>query len=249
MGSCDGRNGARLGRGEIEHHVHTREREEIEYTHFHFRFASFDDAFDAGRRFATFASDLFEASPSHHTTFGHALLVSEHSLHSVLTPPTFVHALSRRSPRPGLQPVTTSRGLQLSSPLASPHLVSSLVPPPATSATSGSTNYMTSLPTSMKALTLHKTPGNDWKPGKVYHPTKLSHIPIPVPNEDQVLVKVLAAAFNHRDLFQRQSRPPPHTLACSCVRPTLSFAVADPRSTRQVSTPVQSSAKKTHHQS
>ena len=31
---------------------------------------------------------------------------------------------------------------------------------------------------------------------------------VPVPNDDQVLVKVLQAAFNHRDLFQRQSLYP-----------------------------------------
>ncbi|ORY84706.1 hypothetical protein BCR35DRAFT_303044 [Leucosporidium creatinivorum] len=60
----------------------------------------------------------------------------------------------------------------------------------------------------MKALTLVKTTG-DFKPGpNCYHPAKLVDLPIPVPGEGQVLVKVLAAAFNHRDLFLRQSLYP-----------------------------------------
>ncbi|KAK4050680.1 hypothetical protein OIV83_003406 [Microbotryomycetes sp. JL201] len=56
----------------------------------------------------------------------------------------------------------------------------------------------------MKAVTLHQTQG-EWKPGpKCYHPVQL----MPVADKDQVLVKVLASAFNHRDLFQRQSLYP-----------------------------------------
>ncbi|KAM0791781.1 hypothetical protein ACM66B_004044 [Microbotryomycetes sp. NB124-2] len=60
----------------------------------------------------------------------------------------------------------------------------------------------------MKAVTLHQTQG-EWKPGpKCYHPVQLSDVPVPVADKDQVLVKVLASAFNHRDLFQRQSLYP-----------------------------------------
>ncbi|KAK4055015.1 hypothetical protein OIO90_003356 [Microbotryomycetes sp. JL221] len=60
----------------------------------------------------------------------------------------------------------------------------------------------------MKAVTLHQSEG-EWKPGpKCYHPVRLTDLPVPVADKDQVLVKVLAAAYNHRDLFQRQSLYP-----------------------------------------
>ena len=64
-------------------------------------------------------------------------------------------------------------------------------------------------PDTMRALTLHKTPG-DFKPGpSCWHPVQLSDkVPVPAPAKDEVLVKIHAAAFNHRDLFQRQSLYP-----------------------------------------
>ncbi|GAA5821687.1 hypothetical protein JCM11251_000970 [Rhodosporidiobolus azoricus] len=60
----------------------------------------------------------------------------------------------------------------------------------------------------MKALTLHSTPG-EFKPGPhLWHPTKLEDVAVPDLKEGQVLVKVLSAGFNHRDVFQRQSLYP-----------------------------------------
>ncbi|KWU43914.1 NAD(P)-binding protein [Rhodotorula sp. JG-1b] len=65
------------------------------------------------------------------------------------------------------------------------------------------------MPEQMQALVLVKTSGDEWKPGpKTWHPIQVKDVPVPTPNEDQVLVKVLAAAFNHRDVFQRQSLYP-----------------------------------------
>ncbi|GAA6002952.1 quinone oxidoreductase family protein [Rhodotorula paludigena] len=63
-------------------------------------------------------------------------------------------------------------------------------------------------PSSMHALVLVKTEG-EFKPGpKVWHPIKIEELPVPTPKDDQVLVKVQAAGFNHRDVFQRQSLYP-----------------------------------------
>ncbi|GAA5853859.1 hypothetical protein JCM8547_007476 [Rhodosporidiobolus lusitaniae] len=60
----------------------------------------------------------------------------------------------------------------------------------------------------MRALTLHQSNEEGWRPGSVWHPTKLEELPVPTPDEDQVRVKVLASGFNHRDVFQRQSLYP-----------------------------------------
>ncbi|POY76375.1 hypothetical protein BMF94_0572 [Rhodotorula taiwanensis] len=65
------------------------------------------------------------------------------------------------------------------------------------------------MPDKMDALVLLKTDGDDWKPGpKTWHPVEVRSLPIPQVEQDQVLVKVLAAGFNHRDVFQRQSLYP-----------------------------------------
>lgn len=52
-----------------------------------------------------------------------------------------------------------------------------------------------------KAISIRKIDG---KPGKVYYP--LEHITIPSnpPKENEVVIKITAAALNHRDLFLRQ---------------------------------------------
>ncbi|TID26973.1 alcohol dehydrogenase [Venturia nashicola] len=42
------------------------------------------------------------------------------------------------------------------------------------------------------------------KPGQVYYPLEKISVPEPSPNENEVVVKVSAAALNHRDLFIRQ---------------------------------------------
>ncbi|BGP57626.1 hypothetical protein JCM8202_001001 [Rhodotorula sphaerocarpa] len=61
----------------------------------------------------------------------------------------------------------------------------------------------------MNALVLLQTPGNEWKPGpKTWHPVEVKSVPVPTATADQVLVKVLGAGFNHRDVFQRQSLYP-----------------------------------------
>ena len=53
----------------------------------------------------------------------------------------------------------------------------------------------------VKAISIRKVDG---KPGQVYYP--LEHITIPdnAPKDNEVVVKITAAALNHRDLFLRQ---------------------------------------------
>ncbi|KAH8884792.1 NAD(P)-binding protein [Thozetella sp. PMI_491] len=52
------------------------------------------------------------------------------------------------------------------------------------------------------ALTIQKIEGG--KPGQVYYPLQLKQVPKPTPGEGEVLVRITAAALNHRDLFIRQ---------------------------------------------
>jgi len=52
-----------------------------------------------------------------------------------------------------------------------------------------------------KAISISKVDG---KPGQVYYPLSLDEVPKPTPRGKQVVVKMLAAALNHRDLFLRQ---------------------------------------------
>lgn len=52
-----------------------------------------------------------------------------------------------------------------------------------------------------KALIIEKAEG---KPGKVYHKLKVLEVPEPTPKDNEIVVKALAAALNHRDLFIRQ---------------------------------------------
>jgi NADPH:quinone reductase-like Zn-dependent oxidoreductase len=44
----------------------------------------------------------------------------------------------------------------------------------------------------------------DGKPGQVYYPLETITLPKPSPRDDQVVVRISAAALNHRDLFIRQ---------------------------------------------
>ncbi|GAA6010903.1 hypothetical protein JCM10207_003982 [Rhodosporidiobolus poonsookiae] len=86
-------------------------------------------------------------------------------------------------------------------------------------------------PASMKALVLVKTDG-DFKPGPhLWHPVEITDVPVPTPKDGEVLVKVLSAGFNHRDVFQRQSLypgtifhspPSPSILGADCVGLVLS---------------------------
>ncbi|KAL8287613.1 hypothetical protein RQP46_003471 [Phenoliferia psychrophenolica] len=77
----------------------------------------------------------------------------------------------------------------------------------------------------MKAIVLKKTEG-EFKAGKVYHAVPLVELPIPIPGPGQVLVKIIAAAYNHRDVFLRQSLYPglifdapgkPSVMGADCV--------------------------------
>ncbi|KAI0396211.1 NAD(P)-binding protein [Xylariaceae sp. FL0594] len=52
-----------------------------------------------------------------------------------------------------------------------------------------------------RSLTLRKIDG---KPGQVYYPLHINQKPKPVPGPGEVLVRLHAAALNHRDHFQRQ---------------------------------------------
>ncbi|KAL1876528.1 hypothetical protein Daus18300_002772 [Diaporthe australafricana] len=51
------------------------------------------------------------------------------------------------------------------------------------------------------ALTIKQIDG---KPGKVYYPLRLKEVPRPSPGPKEVLIRLNAAALNHRDLFVRQ---------------------------------------------
>ncbi|KAK1072110.1 hypothetical protein LTR33_010319, partial [Friedmanniomyces endolithicus] len=52
-----------------------------------------------------------------------------------------------------------------------------------------------------KAVAIRKIDG---KPGKVYYPLDLIDLPEPSPKDNEVVVKITAAALNHRDHFLRQ---------------------------------------------
>src|SRR5436190_580554 len=54
------------------------------------------------------------------------------------------------------------------------------------------------------AITLGPVDGEPGKPGQVYYPLSLRTVPMPTPQGDELLVKLTAAALNHRDLFLRQ---------------------------------------------
>ncbi|RMZ77037.1 hypothetical protein DV738_g4619, partial [Chaetothyriales sp. CBS 135597] len=56
-----------------------------------------------------------------------------------------------------------------------------------------------------KAISISKAEG---RPGQVYHPLSLDEVPLPSATGTQVVVKIYAAALNHRDLFIRQSLYP-----------------------------------------
>jgi NADPH:quinone reductase-like Zn-dependent oxidoreductase len=53
----------------------------------------------------------------------------------------------------------------------------------------------------VKAISIRKVDG---KPGKVYYPLEVITIPDTPPKANEVVVKITAAALNHRDLFLRQ---------------------------------------------
>ncbi|EKV12439.1 Alcohol dehydrogenase, putative [Penicillium digitatum] len=55
-----------------------------------------------------------------------------------------------------------------------------------------------------KAIYISPIDGKPGKPGQVYYPLSLRTIPKPSPQGGELLVKLSAAALNHRDLFIRQ---------------------------------------------
>lgn len=57
------------------------------------------------------------------------------------------------------------------------------------------------LTTMPKAISISKVDG---KPGQVYYPLSLDEVPKPSPSGKQVVIRIHAAALNHRDLFIRQ---------------------------------------------
>ncbi|KAG5980419.1 hypothetical protein E4U55_004036 [Claviceps digitariae] len=52
-----------------------------------------------------------------------------------------------------------------------------------------------------RVLHVQKTDG---KPGQVYYPINIKHVPIPAVGPNQLLVRIDAAALNHKDLFIRR---------------------------------------------
>ncbi|KAG7102660.1 Zinc-type alcohol dehydrogenase-like protein YogA like [Verticillium longisporum] len=60
------------------------------------------------------------------------------------------------------------------------------------------------------SLTVKKIDG---KPGKVYYPLQVNQIAKPTPGPNELLVKLSAAALNHRDLFIRRISTPASPLS------------------------------------
>ncbi|KAG5294522.1 alcohol dehydrogenase [Histoplasma ohiense] len=56
----------------------------------------------------------------------------------------------------------------------------------------------------MQAITIDSIDGKPGKPGQVYYPLSIKKLPIPRPQGNELLIKLTAAALNHRDLFLRQ---------------------------------------------
>ncbi|ODA77941.1 hypothetical protein RJ55_06544 [Drechmeria coniospora] len=56
-----------------------------------------------------------------------------------------------------------------------------------------------------RALTLRRTEG---KPGEVYYPLQITDVAMPEPGPRELLVRLKAAALNHRDLFIRRHQYP-----------------------------------------
>ncbi|EER41767.1 oxidoreductase [Histoplasma capsulatum H143] len=56
----------------------------------------------------------------------------------------------------------------------------------------------------MQAITIDSIDGKPGKPGQVYYPLSIKKLPIPRPQGTELLIKLTAAALNHRDLFLRQ---------------------------------------------
>ena len=59
----------------------------------------------------------------------------------------------------------------------------------------------TTATTTNRSLTIRQVEG---RPGQVYYPLQLNTGSLPQPGPDEVLVRLHAAALNHRDLFLRQ---------------------------------------------
>ncbi|KAI5299956.1 putative monocarboxylate transporter mch1 [Ascosphaera pollenicola] len=59
-----------------------------------------------------------------------------------------------------------------------------------------------------QAVVLSSPDGQLGKPGKVYYDLHLKSVPKPTPTASQLLVRISAAALNHRDLFSRQGLYP-----------------------------------------
>lgn len=64
--------------------------------------------------------------------------------------------------------------------------------------------YNTQFPKMSKAIYISTIDGKPGKPGQVYYPLTLRTVPQPSPQGRELLVKLTAAALNHRDLFLRQ---------------------------------------------
>lgn len=56
----------------------------------------------------------------------------------------------------------------------------------------------------MQAITIDSIDGKPGKPGQVYYPLSIKKLPIPRAQGTELLIKLTAAALNHRDLFLRQ---------------------------------------------
>ncbi|KAI2465513.1 oxidoreductase [Annulohypoxylon bovei var. microspora] len=83
------------------------------------------------------------------------------------------------------------------------------------------------LPKMSQSLTIKKIDG---KPGQVYYPLQINHLPKPAPGPKELLVRVHSAALNHRDLFIRQALYPGISFAHPLLADGFGSVVAAPSS-------------------
>lgn len=82
----------------------------------------------------------------------------------------------------------------------------------------------------IKGIGIDGSPG---KPGAVYYPLNLVTIPTPEVKDGEVLVRVLAAALNHRDLFLRQHLYPAISFTTPLLSDGCGIVVQSPRGTHR----------------
>lgn len=73
----------------------------------------------------------------------------------------------------------------------------------------------------------------DGKPGQVYYPLDIITQPEQAPKDDEVVIKISAAALNHRDLFLRQHLYPGTTFGVPLLADGAGVVVATGANAKQ----------------